>query len=70
MRNPHPHLEPVRPPLGGALFAVRYVDRRGQHVTTLYRRRTSAQRLVCEVEDRGGTAVLWVAELGSWGTTW
>jgi len=70
MRNPHPFLEPVRPPIGGALFAVRYVDLRGQHVTTLYRRRCSAERLAREVEARGGSAVLWATSLGDWEVTW
>jgi len=70
MRSPHRDLVPVGPPASGQLYAVRYVDRRGQTVTTMYRRRCSAERLVCAVENRGGAAVLWVTTLGDWEVTW
>jgi len=69
MRNPHLDLEPVGPPASGQLFAVRHVDRRGQTVTNLYRRRHDAERLVRKVEARGGTAAMWATVLGDWGTS-
>ena len=69
MRTPSAYLAPVGPPPGGLLFAVKYINFRGQTVTSLYRRRASAQALARKVEARGGTAALWVAELGDWGTS-
>jgi len=66
VRTPHRSLGPVGPPPGGLVFAVKYINFRGQTVTTLYRRRASAQALARRVEDRGGTAALWVTRLGTW----
>lgn len=66
MRSPSRHEQTPGPPRTGALFAVRYIDVRGQSVSALYRRLGAAERFAARVEARGGTAVIYCTTIGRW----
>ncbi len=66
MRSPSRHEHNPGPPRAGAMFAVRYIDVRGQSVTTLYRRLGAAERFAARVEARGGAAVIYRTAIERW----
>jgi len=48
------------------LYAIRYVDQRGQTVTVLRHRVGAADRFAAAVEARGGRATVYRAVVGGW----
>ena len=66
MRSPAPYADPPGPPRGGRIYAVRYVDSRGQSVTKLFWRLGSAERFRDAVMARGGTATTYATAIGRW----
>ncbi len=63
MRTPHPYRTVTRPPRGGFLYAVRYIDVRGEPATHLYRMRHAAECMADRVTDAGGAAVIFVVPI-------
>lgn len=66
MRSPSLYDHNPPPPPAGGLFAVRYIDVRGQTVTTLFRRRGAAEKFAARVEARGGSAAIYSTTIGRW----
>ena len=66
MRSPSPYADPPGPPRAGALYAIRYVDQRGQTVTVLRHRVGAADRFAAAVEARGGSATVYRTVIGGW----
>ncbi len=64
------HDDPLGPPRGRRLYAVRYADARGRTVTTLFWRLGPAERLRDRVMARGGTAITYATEVGGWVGGW
>lgn len=63
MRTPDRDGSQARPPRGGAVYAVRYLDSRGEAVTYLFRFRAAADRMMGAARDAGGTPVLYAIDV-------
>ena len=68
MRAPltDPHLPLPGPPARVRVYAIRFIDQRGERVTVLRRQRPAALRVARQVEDRGGLAQVFVTDLAEW----
>jgi hypothetical protein len=63
MRTPHRVRTVTRPPRGGFVFAVRFIDVRGEVATHLYRQRYAAERMADWVTDAGGSPVIFAVTI-------
>lgn len=66
MRTPSTVAPAPDAPRAGRLYAVRYVDLRGQAVTRLFRFAPAAERFADRVFDRGGSPAVYVVDLPAW----
>jgi hypothetical protein len=63
---PRPDAGPATPPRSGKVYQVRYLDRQGVTVSTVYRKRWAAERFAAQIRARGGTPTTWVATVDQW----
>ncbi|MCU1624089.1 MAG: hypothetical protein JWL79_2934 [Frankiales bacterium] len=65
-RYPAPAAGRPLPPVGGSLYAVRWMTTRGEGATRLFRQRRAAERFVAVIHARGGDPDIYTTQLAPW----